>query len=134
MRTNFSFRNTADSAVINSGERKKIDTTVEIGKVESAKKYRYIAATKHIPLITNNIIVFRSNIETERTPFVNIISIPRDIIACIATISAVGRRSLITFISASFSGINEIPNTNSNIAFSACPSLSTISSIVNPLD
>jgi hypothetical protein len=52
-----SLRNIEDRNVIKRGEIKNIDTTVDKGKLASATKKKYIAITRHIPLIENKIKV-----------------------------------------------------------------------------
>lgn len=103
-----------DSKVISSGETKNIETTSERGKLPNEMKKRYIAITKHIPRSEKSRITRRGNLITSRIPSPKKETIKRHSIALIATISARGKRSLKSFISASLSGIIDIPKANKN--------------------
>ena len=111
----FSLSIIGDSNVINRGDTKNIETTSERGRLPNEIKYRCIAITKHIPRSENRRITRRGNLMTSRIPAPKKETIKIHRIALIATISARGKRSLKSFISASFSGIIAIPNANKNI-------------------
>tara|TARA_B000000565_G_scaffold242489_1_gene208080 strand:+ start:82 stop:498 length:417 start_codon:yes stop_codon:yes gene_type:complete len=111
----FSFSTSEDNRVIRSGETKNIETTSERGRLPSDMKYRYIAITKHIPRSENKRITRAGNLITSRIPLPKNETINMHNIALIATISARGKRSLKSFINASFSGIIDIPKANKNI-------------------
>ena len=65
----FSLSTIEDKKVIKSGDRKNIETTVDKGKLANATKKKYMAITKHIPLITNKITVRRGSSKTFLAPF-----------------------------------------------------------------
>ena len=110
----FSFSTIDESKVISSGDTKNIETTSERGRLLSEIKNRYIAITKHIPRSENRSITRGGNLITSRIPAPKKETIKIHRIALIATISARGKRSLNSLISASFSGIIDIPNANRN--------------------
>lgn len=65
----FSLSTIEDKKVIKSGDRKNIETTVDKGKLANATKKKYMAITKHIPLIANKITVRRGRSKTFLAPF-----------------------------------------------------------------
>ena len=65
----FSLSTIEDKKVIKSGDRKNIETTVDKGKLANATKKKYMAITKHIPLITNKITVRLGSSKTFLAPF-----------------------------------------------------------------
>ena len=111
----FSLSIIGDSNVINRGDTKNIETTSERGRLPNEIKYRYIAITKHIPRSENRSIILGGNLITSRIPDPKKETIKIHRIALMAVISARGKRSLKSFISASLSGIIAIPNANKNI-------------------
>ena len=111
----FSLSTIEESKIISNGDTKNIETTSERGRLPNEIKYRYIAITKHIPRSENSRITRRGNLITSRTPAPKKETIKIHRIALIATISARGKRSLKSFISASLSGIIDIPKANKNI-------------------
>tara|TARA_B100001287_G_scaffold196281_1_gene166018 strand:- start:139 stop:504 length:366 start_codon:yes stop_codon:yes gene_type:complete len=111
----FSLSTIEDSNVISSGETKNIETTSERGRLPREIKYKYIAITKHIPRSEKSRMTRGGNLITSRMPAPKNEMIKIHSIALIATISAKGNRSLKSFISASLSGIIDIPNANKNI-------------------
>ena len=64
MNTNLLLSTIEDKKVIKSGDRKNIETTVDKGKLANATKKKYMAITKHIPLIANKITVRRGRSKT----------------------------------------------------------------------
>ena len=111
----FSLSMIDDSKVISRGDTKNIETTSERGRLPNEIKYRYIAITKHIPRSENRTIILGGNLITSRIPDPKKETIKIHRIALMAVISARGKRSLKSFISASLSGIIAIPNANKNI-------------------
>ena len=111
----FSLSTIDESKVISSGDMKNIETTSERGRLPNEIKYRYIAITKHMPRSENRRITRRGNLITSRIPPPKKETTKIHRIALIATISDRGKRSLKSFISASLSGIIDIPNANKNI-------------------
>ena len=103
-----------ENKVISSGDTKNIETTSERGRLPSEIKYRYIAITKHIPRSENRRITRGGNLITSRIPAPKKETTKIHRIALIATISARGKRSLKSLISASLSGIIDIPKANKN--------------------
>ena len=103
-----------DSKVISRGDTKNIETTSERGRLPNEIKYRYIAITKHIPRSENRRITLEDSLINSRIPDPKKETIKIQRIALIATISASGKRSLKSFISASLSGIIDIPKANKN--------------------
>ena len=103
-----------DSKVISNGDTKNIETTSDRGRLPNEIKYRYMAITKHIPRSENRSITRVGNLITSRIPAPKKETIKIHSTALIATISARGKRSLKSFISASLRGIIAIPKANKN--------------------
>ena len=110
----FSFNIKDDSNVISNGDTKNIETTSESGRLPKEIKYRYIAMTKHIPRSENKKSILGGSLITSRIPAPKKETIKMQSIALMATISESGKRSLKSFIKASFKGIIAIPKANKN--------------------
>ena len=104
-----------ESKVISSGDTKNIETTSDRGRLPNEIKYKYMAITKHMPRSENKRITRPGNLITSRIPAPKKETIKIHSKALIATISARGKRSLKSFINASFRGIIDIPKANKNI-------------------
>ena len=111
----FSFNIKDDSNVISNGDTKNIETTSERGRLPKEIKYRYIAITKHIPRSENKNSILGGSLITSRIPAPKKETINIQSIALMATISESGKRSLKSFIKASFKGIIAIPKANKKI-------------------
>jgi hypothetical protein len=94
---------------------KNIETTSDRGRLPNEIKYKYMAITKHMPRSENKRITRPGNLTTSRIPAPKKETIKIHSTALIATISARGKRSLKSFINASFRGIIDIPKANKNI-------------------
>ena len=94
---------------------KNIETTSERGRLPKEIKYRYIAITKHIPRSENKKSILSGSLITSRIPAPKKEINNMQSIALMATISESGKRSLKSFINASFKGIIAIPKANKNI-------------------